>query len=88
MLAVERFGGTIGVCVCHEIAPPVITAGLHLDSGVCSIEDDHTFDRRRTIQRFVYGFFERNDGSAPSSSGAFGCWSPHLMKVRIAVGAV
>ena len=52
MLGVERLGGAFVGGVGHQLMPPVVAAGLHVDGRAGALVDDHVLYRWAGLQRF------------------------------------
>ncbi|WDT70176.1 MAG: hypothetical protein MPW17_15625 [Candidatus Manganitrophus sp.] len=70
MLRVERLGAALIGGGFHQIMPPKIAIGLHLDRGVGPPDDNDPLDPRGFLQRLVDLFFQGDD--LPFSVAAVG----------------
>src|SRR5262249_43185907 len=68
MLTVERLGRANGGGVRHEVVPPQVAAGFHLDGLVAAINDDALFDGGRLGERLVDVVLEVHDLAAPPTA--------------------
>ena len=68
MFAVEFFSRTICINRRHQLVPPVIAAGFHVNLAARSFDDDARFDGRSFFQRFIDRRFQFHFIAAPPAA--------------------